>query len=68
MEICEEACRAEVELKDEMEEDSNWDDESVSGVGVSVVAMEPLEVMMSCDLAGRNWRREKKRGGQQGAT
>jgi hypothetical protein len=66
LEICEEACRVEEELRDEME-DSSWDDESVSRVGESVVAMEPLEVMVSCDLAGRNWRKQKKRGGQQGA-
>jgi hypothetical protein len=62
LEICEEACRVEEELRDEMEEESNWDDESVSRVGVSVVAMEPLEVMVSCDFAGGNWRKKEKRG------
>ena len=55
----------EEELRDEMEEERSWDDESVSRVGVSVVAMEPLEVMVSCDLAGGNWRKGKKGEGSE---
>jgi hypothetical protein len=45
LEICEEACRVEEELREEIEEESSWDDESVSRVGLRVVAMEPLKVM-----------------------
>jgi hypothetical protein len=67
LEICEEACRVEEELRDEMEEESSWDDESVSRVGARVVAMEPLEVMVRCEFADKNWRKEKKRRCQQSA-
>jgi len=51
------------ELRDEMEEERSCDEESVSRVGVSVVAMEPLEVMVDCDLAGGNWARRERKGG-----
>jgi hypothetical protein len=62
LEICEEACRVE-ELRDEMEEERSWDEESVSRVGLRVVAMEPLEVMVFRDLVRRNWRtREEGEG------
>lgn len=59
MEIWEEACRVEEELRDEIEE-SSWEEESVSRVGARVVAMEPLEVMVDCDHSGRNWRKGRK--------
>ena len=43
-----------------MEEERSCDEESVSRVGVRVVAMEPLEVMVDCDLAGGTWREGRK--------
>ena len=46
MEIWEEVCRVEEELREEMEDESRCDEESVSRVGARVVAMEPLEVMV----------------------
>ena len=54
MEIWEEACRVEEELREEIEEESSCEEESVSRVGARVVAMEPLEVMVEVDLVGRN--------------
>ncbi len=46
-----------------MEEERSWDEESVSRVGLRVVAMEPLEVMVFRDLVRRNWRtREEGEG------
>ena len=60
LEIWEEACRVEDELRDEMEEERSCEEDSVSRVGARVVAMEPLEVIVDCDLAGRSWGERKK--------
>jgi hypothetical protein len=64
LEIWEEACRVEEELRDDIEEESSCDEESVSSVGASVVAMEPLEVMVDCDLAARIEEKEERKGGR----
>ena len=67
MEIWEEACRVEEELKDDIEEESSCDEESVSSVGASVVAMNPLEVMVDCDLAARIEEKKERKKGKGGA-
>jgi hypothetical protein len=43
-----------------MEEERSCEEDSVSHVGARVVAMEPLEVIVDCDLAGRSWGERKK--------
>ncbi len=43
-----------------MEEERSCEEERVSRVGVRVVAMEPLEVIVDCDLAGKSWGKRKK--------
>jgi hypothetical protein len=47
-EICEEACLEEDPEfeREEMLEESNWDEDRVSRVGASVVAMEPLDAIV----------------------
>jgi hypothetical protein len=66
LEIWDEACRVEEELREEMLDVRSWEEESVSRVGASVVAMEPLEVMVRGDLVGRNWESGKKGKGRKG--
>jgi hypothetical protein len=63
LEIWEEACRVEEELRDDIEERS-CDEESVSRVGASVVAMELLEVMADRGLAARIEEKEERKGGR----
>jgi hypothetical protein len=63
LEIWEEACRVEEELRDDIEEESSCDEERVSRVGASVVAMEPLEVMVDRDLAARIEEKEERERG-----
>ena len=47
-------------LREEMEEERSCEDESVSLVGLRVVAIDPLEVIVRIDFEGANWRKEKK--------
>jgi hypothetical protein len=51
-------------LRDDIEEERSCDEESVSRVGASVVAMEPLEVMADRDLAARIEEKEERKGGR----
>ena len=51
MEICEEACREDVELEiEETDDESNCDEDNVSLVGLRVVAIDPLEAIMLNDF------------------
>ena len=51
MEICEEACREDVELEsEETDDESNCDEDNVSLVGLRVVKIDPLEVMVLDDF------------------
>jgi len=49
-------------LREEMEEDRSCDDESVSLVGLRVVAIDPLEVIVRIDFEDASWREEEKGG------
>ena len=49
MDIWDEAWRVEEVLREEMEEERSCDDESVSLVGLRVVAIDPLEVIVRKD-------------------
>jgi hypothetical protein len=60
LEICEEAWRVEEVLREEMEEERSCDDESVSLVGLRVVAIDPLAVIVKIDFEDASWREERR--------